>query len=112
MSFKVAPVLDRNVFDRKKLTAFVPANASTKVFDDVTRANDVNQFVTREIYNAGPTAVWYRYGETCIPPTTNDATGANASLGAFNGQIAVGQMLVLETLEDFYVYAVGGVAYL
>lgn len=109
MSLKITPVIDRNMFEKGRYSPkFIPADTSTDVVDDITRSTvqGTSQIVTRELFNAGPTAVYYCYGKDCKPPTANPAANA----GDWNGQIASGQMLVLETMQRVSVYAVGGAA--
>lgn len=101
MSLKVASVIDRNIFIRPLLPIIVAADTTVTVFDDITRKGDFDQIVTREVQNVGATDMYYSYGEDCKPPLGN-------SPGVFNGLIPVKQMLVVETLQKFTVYAVGG----
>lgn len=101
MSLKVASVIDRNVFVRPLAPLVIAADTTTTVFEDITRKGDFNQIVTREVQNVGATDMYYSYGEDCKPPL-------GTSPGVFNGLIPIKQMLVLETLQKFTVYAVSG----
>lgn len=105
--YKVTPVVTRNLFEPGKYAPInVPQNVATDVFDDITASTKQGtaEIVTRELFNAGPTAVYYSYGRDCVPPSVNPAINA----GDFNGIIAVNQMLVVETLQRISVYAAGG----